>query len=203
MSLSRIHVSLAAVAIFCCAARGGEDGRAQGPKVTPELKPDAALVEKIADLPENTWLKLPPVKTAGDLSGLKPGQGYHRWGPLPRDYCNKMVWAPDRKRALYCGGGHNFDPGNDVWEYDLAANTWACLYAADKIPPRYRKDGKDRQRVKWYKENAVLKKDRTVTGKRGGPRLFACQRQVLRVFVSPCEEWGCLGLRSQPLPKRT
>lgn len=34
------------------------------------------------------------------------------------------------KRALRCGGPY-YNPKNDVWEYDLAANSWVLLYAPD------------------------------------------------------------------------
>ena len=62
-----------------------------------ELPADDALSKRIATLPANTWLKLPPVKTAGDLSWLGPNSDYRRQGPRIRDYCNKMVWAPERR----------------------------------------------------------------------------------------------------------
>jgi len=108
---------------------------AAGPaKVEPVLKPDDALLAKIAALPDNTWLRLPPLKVAGDLKWLRDPD-LRRRGPFCRDYSNWMVWAPERKRALYCGGGHNILPWNDVWEYDLASNTWACLSPADSVSP--------------------------------------------------------------------
>lgn len=115
-----------------------------------ELPADDALSKRIATLPANTWLKLPPVKTAGDLSWLGPNSDYRRQGPRIRDYCNKMVWAPERKRALYCGAGHNIHLFNDVWEYDLPSNTWICLFAADPPPHRNRD-------AAWYRDNVVLR----------------------------------------------
>jgi hypothetical protein len=74
------------------------------------------------------------------LSWLGRKSEKRRFGPNCRDYSNWMVWAPERKRALYCGGGHNIDPMNDVWEYDLAANTWVCLSPADSIVPAKPRD---------------------------------------------------------------
>jgi len=143
-------------------------------RVEPELAPDKDLLARIEALPDNTWLKLPPVKTVGDLAWLKGDPDYLRDGPRVRDYCNKMVWAPERKRALYCGGGHNIHPYNDVWEFDLAANTWACLYGADPVPPRT-KPGEEEKAVAWYKEHAVLK-DGSVRTPRGAP-------------LRPCHTW--------------
>lgn len=115
-----------------------------------EVPADEALSKRIADLPDNTWMKLPPVKTAGELSWLSPQSDYRRQGPRIRDYCNRMVWAPERERALYCGAGHNIHLFNDVWEYDLPSNTWICLFAAD--PAAHRK-----RDAKWYRENVVLR----------------------------------------------
>lgn len=126
-----------------------------------ELAVDEALMKQIAELPNNRWMKLPPVKTTGDLSWLSPQSDYRRQGPRIRDYCNKMVWAPERKRAIYCGAGHNIHLHNDVWEYDLAANTWVCLFAPD--PTAHRK----RDEV-WYKENVVLR-DGVIRTPRGAP----------------------------------
>ena len=111
---------------------------------------DEELSKRIAELPARTWMKLPPVKTAGDLSWLSPQSDYRQQGPRIRDYCNRMVWAPERERALYCGAGHNIHLFNDVWEYDLPSNTWICLFAADPAAHRNRDE-------KWYRENVVLR----------------------------------------------
>ncbi|MHC4916057.1 MAG: hypothetical protein ACYTGB_11265 [Planctomycetota bacterium] len=135
--------------------------------VEPRLEPDAALLARIAALPDNTWMKLPPIRITGDLGVLSRDPDYKRIGPFVRDYCNKMVWAPERKRALYCGGGHNTRPHNDVWEYDLPSNTWVCLYGADPLPPRTRA-GREEEAVAWYRKHAVLK-DGSVRTPRGAP----------------------------------
>jgi hypothetical protein len=72
------------------------------------------------------------VKTTGPINDTMKKLGLHERGPKPRNYCRKWVWAPDRKRALFCGANagvpHRF---NDVWEYDLASNTWGLLYEPD------------------------------------------------------------------------
>ncbi|MGQ9663464.1 MAG: hypothetical protein ACUVWX_14185, partial [Kiritimatiellia bacterium] len=142
--------------------------------IAPELPSDQDLLARIAALPDNTWLKLPPPKVVGDMGILNNDPDYRRLGPCVRDYCNRMVWAPDRQRALYCGGGHNVHPYNDVWEFDLAANTWVCLYGADPVPPRTR-PGSEEDAVAWYKANAVLTNG-VLRSKRGAP-------------LRPCHSW--------------
>jgi hypothetical protein len=174
------HAVLLAAA--CAAALAGEPAAApakvEAPaasKVEPELAPDKELLAKLEALPDNTWLKLPPFTVVGDLGELL--KDFRPTGPRVRDYCNKMVWAPERKRALYCGGGHGYPPFNDVWEYDLAANTWICLYGPDPVPPRT-KPGEEDQAVAWYKEHAVLKNG-SVRTLRGAP-------------LRPCHTWWSL-----------
>lgn len=132
-----------------------------------EAAPDAELLARLEALPANTWMKLPPCKTTGDLAWLGKDQDYRRMGPRVRDYCNRAVWAPERKRALYCGAGHNIHPYNDVWEFDLAANTWICLYGADPSFSR-RFQGPEEQDVAWVKAHAVLK-DGVLRSPRGAP----------------------------------
>src|SRR5262245_62160849 len=135
--------------------------------VEPKLAPDREVLAKIAALPDNTWLKLPPAKTAGNRSWMKGGFADFLGGPTIRSYCPKMVWAPERLRALYCGAGHNVHPWNDVWEYDLASNTWACLYAPDpgSLPP---KGGNEKELLDWYQKNYVCG-DGVITTRRGAP----------------------------------
>jgi hypothetical protein len=54
-----------------------------------------------------------------------------------------MVWAPERKRALYCGANHGVPHRlNDVWEFDLPSLSWVMLYAPD-LPRDYAGMGKD------------------------------------------------------------
>lgn len=122
--------------------------------------PNKELLAKLEALPANTWMKLPAFKVAGETSWMKPGSDFRRLGPSVRDYCTRMVWAPERQRALYLGAGHNVHPLNDVWEYDLASNTWICLYAPDPAPPR--------DDAEWYRKNVVLK-DGVVRTPRGAP----------------------------------
>ncbi|MHC4915689.1 MAG: kelch repeat-containing protein, partial [Planctomycetota bacterium] len=86
-----------------------------------------------------------------------------RVGPYGRDYSNKAAWMPDRRRAIYAGGGHNVRPFNDVWEYDLASNTWVCLYGAD-VPAQNKSP-------EWVKKNLVLDGGVLKTRRGGPPRL--------------------------------
>lgn len=157
--------------------KGVASDQAIAPSVKPELAPDRELLAKIAALPDNTWLKLPPCRTTGDMGVLNKDPDYKRTGPRVRDYCNKMVWASERQRALYCGGGHNIHPWNDVWEFDLASNTWVCLYGADPAPPRFG-PGKEAESEAWYKAHAVVK-DGVIRTPRGGP-------------LRPCHTWWSL-----------
>jgi len=145
---------LAALATSTTAARAAG--------VEPALEPDGELLARIAALPANTWMKLPPPKVTGDLDWVSAfdWNSMRRVGPYGRDYSNKMAWMPDRKRAIYAGGGHNIRPYNDVWEYDLAANIWVCLYGAD--PPAHGRP------PEWIKENLAIE-DGVLKTRRGGP----------------------------------
>ncbi len=131
-------------------------------QIKPVLEPNQALLKQIKELEVNTWLKLPRPKVIGDLEWTKAmnWKSMLQVGPYGRDFSNKMAWMPDRKRALFAGGGHNVRPLNDVWEYDLAANTWVCLYGADRPAQRVKPE--------WIKSNLVLK-DGVLMTKRGGP----------------------------------
>jgi len=129
---------------------GGKSDTTEPPStgtVEPVLAPDAALLRSIADLGDNSWLKLPTFKVAGELQWLPARADERTRGPFGRSYCNHAFYAPERRRAVYCGGGHNVRPINDVWEYDLASNTWVCLRGAD--PPF-------RPREAWFRANATI-----------------------------------------------
>lgn len=158
-------LGLASAVAGAALALAGEPAVAPA-KVEPELVPDKELLARIEALPDNTWLKLPPNKTVGDLSWCgEPDwpntENIPKYGPgFPRNYCNKMAWAPDRKRALICGGNHGSPHCiNDVWEYDLAANTWVCLKVPD---PQYKNT------EEWHKQNVVFK-DGVFQTKSDGP----------------------------------
>ena len=113
--------------------------------ITPVIpKPQNDLLSQIENLPNNTWMKLPPFKVTGDIEWLKNKEMSYK-GPIIRDYCNKIVWASDRKRALYCGGGHTSFIYNDVWEYDLSQNTWECLLANEDVFEGFTKEGSENE----------------------------------------------------------
>jgi hypothetical protein len=74
-----------------------------------------------------------------------------------------MVWAPERRRALYCGANHGSPHRlNDCWEYDLPSNTWVLLFAPDpnKVGGAAFAD--------WVKKVAAVKDDVLMT-QRGAP----------------------------------
>ncbi|MEZ6143205.1 MAG: hypothetical protein R3B84_21785 [Zavarzinella sp.] len=86
-------------------------------------------------------------------------------GPKARDFTLKMVWAPERQRALFCGANHNVPHRiNDAWEFDLTTMTWSMLYAPD-LPRDYTGIGKD--------FSDVVYKDGILMTKRGGPAIIA------------------------------
>ena len=132
------------------------------PKVEPELAPDKDLLAKIEALPDNTWLKLPPFKVIGELDWLSPKADERYRGPFGRSYCGLAVWAPERKRAIYMGGGHNVRRWSDVWEYDLAANTWVCLRGNDPA-------GNQVNTEEWFRANTKMAEDGCVITKSDGP----------------------------------
>ena len=90
---------------------------------------DPAITELLDKLGDQASAVLPAVTVeAGDLKM----HGMEKYGPGQRDYCNKMVYAPDRQTALYAGGNHQVPHRmNDVWEYHLGSNTCHVLYAPD------------------------------------------------------------------------
>lgn len=132
-------------------------------------KSDKALLEKIKNLPENTWLKLPKPTVTGEISWLNKRSSLLRDGPRVRDYCNKIVYAPERKRGVYCGAGHNVHPLNDVWEYDLPSNTWICLSSADPLLPRKIKEPNTMDAALERTKKIIVVKDGVVTTTSGGP----------------------------------
>ncbi len=100
--------------------------------VRPELKPHPEVTKILENLKPGEGALLPPATVTGDFNEIARKYGLDKNGPGLRNYCYKMVWAEDRKRALYCGGNHGVPHGlNDIWEYDLASNTWVLLWAPD------------------------------------------------------------------------
>jgi hypothetical protein len=145
--------------LWCFVALGGLCA-VSGEKVTPVLAPDPAVMRIINSLGAGQSARLPRFKTTGDINAVARKWKMHERGPGSRDYCIKMVWMPDRKRAIFCGANHAVPHRlNDVWEYDLPSNTWVCLYGPDK-------------NKNWKKENwddVVKDKNGIFRTKRGGP----------------------------------
>jgi hypothetical protein len=139
--------------------------------VKPELKPDPAVMKILNSLGKNQSAWLPQVKTHGNFNEfLKKGR-HHVTGPRCRNYCRKWVWAPDRNRALFCGGNAGVPHKmNDVWEYDLAANTWVLLWEPDPDTNRVRHMKKPGE-AKAYLDTFVImdKKSGEIMTKRGAP----------------------------------
>ncbi len=141
------------------------DGRkpdAPPARVTPTITPDPKIMELIDGLGDGSSATLPPIRTIGDWNETTKLYGMEKTGPVGRDYCVKMVWAPERKRALYCGANHGAPHRlNDLWEYDLPSNTWALLFAPDPTRPA-RLTG-DAAFTDWVKKVAVVKDDVLMT----------------------------------------
>jgi len=148
-------------ALLCQATAGaGEPNAAEPPaagKVEPVLAPDPAVEAALKGLGENQIVKLPPAKVVGDFNDIAKKYGLDKNGPGIRDYCMKMPWAEDRKRAFFCGGNHGVPHGlNDIWEYDLPSNTWYLLWAPE-----------DFTRKPWGKWEDAVVKDGILQSKRG------------------------------------
>ena len=141
------------------------------PKIEPELAADPQVVGMIDGLGDNSSCLLPPIKTVGEFNEVARSYNMQKTGPCGRDYCDRMAWAPDRKRALYCGGNHGAPHVlNDAWEYDLPSNTWVLLYAPD--PDRGKGVGVVVEQEFKGRDGAV-KKARVLATKRGGPLMAA------------------------------
>jgi hypothetical protein len=129
--------------------------------VSPELAAKPAVVEELAALKPNQAVRLGTADVVGEFNATARKYELHKTGPRGRDFTNKMCWAPDRRRVLFCGANHAVPHRlNDVWEFDLPSLTWAMLYAPDN-PRGYLDLGKDTSDVEF--RNGIL-----VT-KRGGP----------------------------------
>lgn len=120
---------------------------------------DAA--QSLAMLPQNHAAVLGRARVLGDFNQTARDHDLHRTGPRARDYSLKMVWAPERKTALFAGANHAVPHRlNDVWEFDLGEMAWRVLYAPDKSRS-YLGLGKDPSDV-VFREGVLMTK-------RGGP----------------------------------
>lgn len=134
-------------------------------KVTPELPADPKVMAIIDGLGAGEAAELPPIRTTGDINEVARSYGMDKHGPGGRNYCVKMMWMPERKRAIFCGANHGVPHRlNDVWEYDLPSNTWVCLYGPDK--------SKGKDMAGWSDTKVV---DGVLRTERGGPAIIGHQ----------------------------
>jgi len=140
-------------------------GEQKPEKVTPVLAPNARVPGLINSLGEGASANLPAIKAVGDINAVARKYRMDRNGPCGRNYCIKMMWMPERKRAIFCGANHGVPHRlNDVWEYDLAANTWVCLYGPDL--------SKGNKMSGWADTEV---KDGVLRTRRGGPAIIGHQ----------------------------
>ncbi|MER3417430.1 MAG: hypothetical protein C4297_14660 [Gemmataceae bacterium] len=133
--------------------------------IKPSLPVNNKALARIKGLQANEGRVIGQVQVVGDFNAVARQFNLDKTGPRGRDYCQKMVWAPERRRALYCGANHGVPHRlNDVWEFDLAAFAWIMLYAPDN-PRSYLDLGKDFSDVEF--------KDGILITKRGGPAVIA------------------------------
>jgi hypothetical protein len=132
--------------------------------VEPFLAPDKIALKRIDGLMPNQAAFIGEARVIGDFNDIAQRFKLHKTGPRGRDYSNKMVWAPERKRALFLGANHAVPHRlNDVWEFDLRALAWILLYAPDN-PRGYQDLGKDTSDVEF--------RDGLLVTKRGGPAVI-------------------------------
>jgi len=135
-----------------------------GVLLADELAPDRASLARIEALKPNEGALLGRARVSGDFNEVARRFDLQRTGPRSRNYSLKMVWAPDRGRALFLGANHGQPHRlNDVWEFDLAAMSWILLYAPDN-PRSYDGLGDDASDVVF--EDGVLRT------RRGGPAVI-------------------------------
>lgn len=133
--------------------------------VEPALAPAPAVLKQIDTLGANQAGYLGEARVLGDFNDIARRFNLHRTGPRGRDYSIKMVWAPERKRALFLGANHAVPHRlNDVWEFDLGALAWVLLYAPDN-PRGYSDLGRDMSDVAFV--------DGILVTRRGGPAVIA------------------------------
>lgn len=133
--------------------------------VESKLVPKPSVVNALAALEPNTGILLGRADVLGEFNDTARKFNLHKTGPKGRDFTNKMCWAPERKRALFCGANHRVPHRlNDVWEFDLPSLSWVMLYAPD-LPRNYADLGPDSSDVVF--EDGLLKT------RRGGPAVIA------------------------------
>jgi hypothetical protein len=105
------------------------------PQVVPALPADPQVTALINSLEPNQGAFLDSfdvIEGPDGQGGIAAWPAFETKGPFIRNYCCTWVYADSRQRALYAGGNHAVPHKfNDVWEYDLASNTWVILHAPD------------------------------------------------------------------------
>lgn len=133
--------------------------------IQPALPVNEAALERIEALGSNEAAIVGLARVVGEFNHVARRFHLDRTGPRGRDFTIKMVWAPERRRALFCGANHGVPHRlNDVWEFDLAALAWIMLYGPDN-PRDYTGLGKDYSDVEF--------KDGVLITRRGGPAVIA------------------------------
>lgn len=133
--------------------------------IQPALPANEMALAKIKGLKANQAILLGQAQVVGKFNDIARKFDLHKTGPRGRDFTIKMVWAPERRRALFCGANHAVPHRlNDVWEFDLASLSWILLYPPDN-PRDYLGLGKDFSDVEF--------KDGILVTKRGGPAIIA------------------------------
>lgn len=137
--------------------------RGQQP-IQPELPVNQNALAKLKQLKPGEAAIIGQANVVGEFNEIAKKFKLDRTGPRARDFTLRMVWAPERNRAIFCGANHRVPHRlNDVWEFDLAALTWAMLYASDN-PRDYTGLGSDASDVEF--------KDGILFTKRGGPAII-------------------------------
>ncbi len=165
-------------------------GLAAAGEARPPYADDPATLAKLKALGAGSALSLGRPKIMADGQPLKNA---YRGGPYSRDYTNKMVYAPERRTALYAGGNHGKGRTHDVWEYHLGSNAWHRLHPvvggdhADHkgmlmfMPRKWNKDPNYKLSEKeqkqfdaakaWWNKYVILKDGHYVTKDREAPLL--------------------------------
>lgn len=150
ISIGQWQLVAASIALFCFPLTGSarSSDRAQ----------------TLSSLQENHAVVLGRAQVSGDFNDIARGYRLNVTGPRSRDYSLKMVWAPERKTALFAGANHGVPHRlNDVWEFDLAQMEWRLLYEPDNSRS-YLGLGSDASDVQF--------RDGILITKRGGPAVI-------------------------------
>ncbi|MHC4917377.1 MAG: sigma-70 family RNA polymerase sigma factor, partial [Planctomycetota bacterium] len=180
------QIKLASLLLGAAVVAGGGAAAIRAAARAPRsgaLKDDPAILASVRALKPGESLRLPPCRVIGpDTSKLSPRvRTILSRGPGKRSRSNRMVYAPDRRGALYCSGGGDRFCTNDVWEYHLGANTWRAVsppdggdhrelsLAADRIRQGRKPEAQREFLRDWYRENAEFADGVLRTRRTGGP----------------------------------